>query len=297
VRRRRKEHDETGIALRQANGLFYISPGQRLGFTGRQSPFSAEGAIHWDVKTIPHYYSDLAPFRELFLTGQPILTYHNVGPRKRGVKIKGLYVSPKLFARQMAELRAAEFCAPSHRSLFSREPNQPACVWITFDDGFCDVFEHALPVLRRHSFSSIQFLVAGLLGKTNEWMQKDSKVVERLMDEAQIRDWLAAGQEIGSHTMTHPRLTQLSQVEAREQITASKKSLEDRFGVPINHFCYPFGDWNPAVRDLVVAAGYQTACTTITGLNTGAESPFELKRFTARYPSRSLKAIWKRLTH
>ena len=108
-------------------------------------------------------------------------------------------------------------------------------------------------------------------------------------------EWLAAGNDIGSHTLTHPRLTQLAPGRAREEISASRKRLEDLFGRPVRHFCYPYGDWNPAVRDLVREAGYATACTTTAGVNTAAESPWELKRYTARYASRSLKAIWRRL--
>jgi peptidoglycan/xylan/chitin deacetylase (PgdA/CDA1 family) len=133
------------------------------------------------------------------------------------------------------------------------------------------------------------------VGESNEWQQKAGDVREPMMDEAQVREWLGAGQEIGAHTQTHPRLTQLSAAAAREEISASKKSLEDRFGIAVEHFCYPYGDWNESVRDLVQAAGYHSACTTITGVNTPATSPFELKRFTARYPSRNLKAIWLRL--
>ena len=116
------------------------------------------------------------------------------------------------------------------------------------------------------------------------------------MDEAQIREWLAAGHEIGSHTLTHPFLTRISPQRAREEISASKKKLEDRFGRPVRHFCYPYGDWNPAVRDLVMAAGYETACTTEFGVNTGATPPFELKRILARYQSISFKALKERLT-
>jgi peptidoglycan/xylan/chitin deacetylase (PgdA/CDA1 family) len=115
------------------------------------------------------------------------------------------------------------------------------------------------------------------------------------MDAAQVRDWLAAGHEIGSHSLTHPWLTRLPVPAAREEIAASRKQLEDLFGVPIAHFCYPYGDWNEKVRNLVEAAGYKTACTTQPGVNTPADSLFTLKRFTARYASRNLKAIWARL--
>jgi peptidoglycan/xylan/chitin deacetylase (PgdA/CDA1 family) len=109
-----------------------------------------------------------------------------------------------------------------------------------------------------------------------------------------VRLWLAAGHQIGSHTLTHPWLTRLSGPEAREQIVSSKKALEDFFGLPIRHFCYPYGDWDATVRDLVAEAGYETACTTQAGVNTPGTDRFALKRFTARYPSRNLKALWRR---
>jgi len=244
---------------------------------------------------LPHYYSKLGPFLQLFLSGRPILTYHHVGRRPRGAQIKGLYVSRSLFADQLAELKAAGFSTPGFESVTAAETPPEPLVFLTFDDGFRDVFENGLPVMRTHQFRGIQFLVSALIGKTNEWQQKAGDVPAALMDEVEVRDWLAADQEIGSHTQTHPRLTQLSPCAAGEEINASKKSLEDRFGVPIEHFCYPYGDWNERVRDLVIEAGYKTACTTLTGISTRSESLFLLKRFTARYPSRSLKALWARL--
>jgi peptidoglycan/xylan/chitin deacetylase (PgdA/CDA1 family) len=95
--------------------------------------------------------------------------------------------------------------------------------------------------------------------------------------------------------LTHPWLTQLPVAQATEEISASKRKLEDLFGRPVEHFCYPYGDWNPAVRDLVAAAGYRTACTTEAGINTAETDVLGLKRLTARYRSRSLKAFWSRL--
>lgn len=244
---------------------------------------------------LPHYYSKLGPFLQLFLSGHPILTYHHVGRRPRGARIKGLYVSRSLFANQLAELEAAGFSTPHFESVSAAETPPSPVVFLTFDDGFRDVFENALPLMQTHKFRGIQFLVSTLIGKTNEWQQKAGDVSEPLMNEAQVREWLAAGQQIGSHTQTHPRLTQSSPSAAAEEIKASKKSLEDQFGAPIEHFCYPYGDWNERVRDLVIEAGYKTACTTLTGLNTRTEPLFQLKRFTSRYPSRSLKALWSRL--
>jgi peptidoglycan/xylan/chitin deacetylase (PgdA/CDA1 family) len=246
---------------------------------------------------LPAYYSSLAPFRAAFLSGYPVLAYHHVGPRPRGVRIKGLYLSPKLFGCQISELRSAGFSTSKFECVSSVPPggNLDRRVFLTFDDGFRDVFERALPILQQHQFCGIVFLASELVGRTNEWQQRAGDVVTPLMDDARVHDWLAAGQQIGSHTQTHPRLTQLSMQRAREEIVASRKSLEDRFGKAIEHFCYPYGDWNESVRDLVQAAGYKTACTTDHGINLPGTSPFELKRFSARYPSRNLKAILARL--
>ena len=241
----------------------------------------------------PLYFSRLAPFRETFATGKPVLTYHHVARPRRGARLRGLYVPLKLFTRQMIELKEGGFFAPSYNQLSFARPERPS-VFITFDDGFVDVMENALPVLKSHGVVAIQFLVSSLIGKTNEWQQKEGDVEEKLMDDSQVRDWLAASQEIGAHSRTHPRLSHLTTPEAREEIVSSKKFLEDRFGRPIHHFCYPYGDYNRQVRDLVEEAGYLTACTTQPGVHRTGDDLFAIKRITARYPSRNLKQIWQR---
>lgn len=246
------------------------------------------------MMSLPEHYTRLAPFLESFRTGAGVLMYHHVGPRKRGARLKGLYVSLRLFARQLTELKSAGFSTAEFREILGKG-NTNQRIFLTIDDGFSDVFEYALPVLRENGFRAILYLVSDLIGKTNEWQQKAGDIVEPLMNADQIRAWLEAGQEIGAHTQTHPWLTQLPLAAAREEITACKKNLEDRFGLRIDHFCYPYGDWNESVRDLVISAGYKTACTTHVGVNTSETSPFELKRFMARYPSRNLRTLWRSL--
>lgn len=243
------------------------------------------------MQELPRYYSRLEPFRDLFLNQRPILTYHHVGPRPRGARLKGLFVSTNLFSKQMQEFADEKFSAASYGVALVTRPPQNREVSLTFDDGFVDVLENALPVLRWHNFSSIQFLVADLLGKTNSWQQKAGDTSQPLMNQTQVRDWLSARQEIGSHTLTHPWLTRIPLATAKEEITASKKKLEDLFGHPVEHFCYPYGDWNRAVRDLVEQAGYKTACTTERGTNDANQDPFALKRFTVRYPTRNWKSL------
>ena len=245
---------------------------------------------------MPAYYHSLEPFRELFETGLPVLTYHKLGPRPNRAQLKGLYVSEQLFARQLAELSRAGFrTLPLTAALLAEAARRPR-IGITFDDGFCNALRHGLETLARHQFHAIEFLVADKLGGSNEWEQRDGEAREPLMGVAEVREWLAAGHEIGSHSLTHPYLTRLPRTQAREEIAASRKKLQDLFGRSVEHFCYPYGDWNETVRDLVQEAGYKTACTTEFGINTAETPTLALKRITARYPSRNLKAIWSRLS-
>ena len=242
----------------------------------------------------PAYYSSLAPFREYFRTGLPILTYHKLGSRPRGARLKGLYLSPELFNRQLAELSEAGFKSTDLDSIGGSGGNEKTNqIIITFDDGFQSVLEYGLGPLREHGFRAIQFIVADRIGERNDWDVSVGEVPEALMSKEQIRDWLAAGHQIGSHSRTHPLLTRLSADRAREEIAASKKKLEDMFGVEVRHFCYPYGDWNPVVRDLTEAAGYKSACTTQFGVHIPGESLFALKRITARYRSRNWKTFRK----
>jgi peptidoglycan/xylan/chitin deacetylase (PgdA/CDA1 family) len=238
----------------------------------------------------PTHYTTLRPFRGLFETGMPCLTYHKLGARPRGARIKGLYVRPALFERQLAELRAGGYHTPAFGQL-PEKMNQGRTIALTFDDGFANAFENALEPLAQYGFRAIQFLVVNRIGQFNEWEVAQGEVRETLMDAAQIRSWLAAGNEIGAHTLTHPFLTRLDLREAREEISAGKKQLEDCFGLPVRHFCYPYGDWNKSVRDLVQDSGYATACTTDFGVNIARTPPFELKRIMARHRSISLKAM------
>jgi len=244
---------------------------------------------------VPPYFTSLKPFAGLFATGMPWLMYHKLGPRPRGVRLKGLYLSCSLFERQLSELHAAGFTTPAYGPPASCEGNPSRRIVLTFDDGFANVFEHGLEPLARNGYRAIEFLTMGLIGGCNDWEIQEGEARQSMMDGTQITEWLAAGHEIGSHTITHPFLTRINLNKAREEISASKKKLEDRFGRPVRHFCYPYGDWNPAVRDLVIEAGYETACTTDFGVNMKATPPFELKRILARYQSISFKAIKERL--
>jgi len=240
---------------------------------------------------LPDYYTELAPFRGLFQEGHPILCYHKIAPPPKRARIRGLYLEPKLFLRQMNEITQA--------GLISAFPGCSAgskkkTITITFDDGFASNLIEAVPLMKKVGVQAINYLVADRLGQTSDWEAREGGEADPLMDEAQVRDWLAAGHQIGAHTCTHPRLSQLSEAQAKEEISASRKKLEDRFGVPIEHFAYPYGDYNQRTVELVRQVGFQTAVTMNRGVNTPGTSELELRRWTARYTSRTIKNLFSR---
>lgn len=244
---------------------------------------------------LPSCFDSVEPFKEFFQKGTPVFMYHKIGKRPRGVRIKGLYVDPDQFERHVLELKENGFTTATLSELATATTNLSKKIVFTFDDGFRNVLENGAGPLCNAGFKAIQFLVPNYLGKVNEWDLRDGEVPEALMDKAQVQEWLAAGHEIGSHSMTHASLDRLSVRDAREEIITSKKRLEDMFAVPIVHFCYPYGAWNDAIRDVVIEAGYQTACTTRFGVNTVETPKHAMHRITARHPTRSLKALKERL--
>lgn len=248
------------------------------------------------VPTERIHYSGLTGNQGLLQNGLPVFTYHKIDRRPWGAKWRSLYLSPRSFARQMSELARAGYSTARLSDSRPVRGNPARKFVITFDDGYESVAVNAAPVLREHGFTAIQFIVAGEIGGTNSWDVAEGEVEARLMDTAQICAWLQAGHEIGSHTISHPRLSRLSPPALREEIAASKRRLEDTFGVSIRHFCYPYGDYDQRVIDEVMRAGYETACTHIkSGVSLAATPSHELRRIEARYPKRNAKLILARL--
>lgn len=225
--------------------------------------------------------------RRLLCARGGIFTFHKIATPPPQTIDPFEYTTALQFEAKLSALRAAGFqSVPLH----AEKLGVGGTFTVTFDDGYASVIEAALPVLERQKVPAIQFLIAGKLGGRNEWDIAKGDVAQSLMDAAQVRTWLAAGHQIGSHSLTHPNLRKIPLAQAREEISASRKRLEDTFGVAVVHFCYPYGAYNEAIRDLVAEAGYQTASTVQHGVPQPGDSPFELKRIT---PLTSLELVRK----
>lgn len=233
--------------------------------------------------------------KKLMARGTAILTYHKIGAPPKNTRDPFLYTETQKFDRQLAALSGFGLRASRLNEGLSSAEESARKFAVTFDDGFQNVFDLGLEILSRHRVTAVQFIVSGFIGKQNTWDITKGDSAEPLMDAAQIKDWLAAGHEIGSHSATHRNLKTLSDAEVKEEVSSSRKSLEDAFGVQIRHFCYPFGGWTPKVRERVIEAGYQTACGVEFGVNGPGSDLFDLRRIIPLSGADLLRKILHRL--
>jgi peptidoglycan/xylan/chitin deacetylase (PgdA/CDA1 family) len=128
-------------------------------------------------------------------------------------------------------------------------------VAITFDDGYLDTLTLALPLLLEYGFTAACYIVTERVGLTSDWTDSAP-----LMDWPEIRIWLAGGMEVGSHSLSHRALPGLPAHELREEVQASRARLEDRLGLAIHSFAYPFNRVGRREMEAVRAAGYTAGC-------------------------------------
>lgn len=210
-----------------------------------------------------------------------ILMYHQVNIPVT-TQEQRFCTTPDAFRRQMAWLTRAGYQTVDLESILAyvsgvRELPKKA-IHVTFDDGFTGVLEHAWPVLKELGISATLFALPGLAGRTNEWMWQRGFPRRALLSAEQIRLLAEEGMTIGSHTCTHPHLTEIPFQQAEEEIARSKHELEELLGREVVHFAYPYGQVNIGIRELVERSGYRSACSTRSGFNRRGEDPYLLRR-------------------
>lgn len=246
-----------------------------------------------------------------------------------------------LMAKTFNVLPLAEACVRLKRGTL---PARSAC--ITFDDGYADNIEVAVPILARHGLHATFFVASGYLDGGRMWndsviewvrgiptkqldlrskgfgsyplataadrrsaigaliselkylpMEQRTERVDDLvnthpvtlptdlmMTHAQVRDLLAAGMEVGGHTVTHPILARIDTDAAYAEIADGKRKLEEITGRPIRLFAYPNGkptqDYSPEHVRLVREMGFEAAVSTVWGAAHRQCDLFQLPRFT-----------------
>ena len=215
-----------------------------------------------------------------------ILMYHMVRNHVPGTRFNGLRVTPAMFERQLRWLRDNGWHSYTLSELLAMGHAVPEkSVVLTFDDGYSDNFHKALPLLEKYDFKATLYLVVDRHDRDWSSQKKahhDSGELGRepKLTDSEVETMLSSGRiELASHTLTHPNFKRLDEEQKRHELATSKQQLEERFGVEVRSFAYPFGIFDTGDARLVEESGYDSAVTTEAGIDRGpAPDPYRLKR-------------------
>ena len=215
----------------------------------------------------------------------PILMYHSIGEEDESTK-HAYYrttTSPKVFAAQMEYLRQNRYqsCDLSQAIVFLESNITDAIkpVVITFDDGYCDFYRNAFPVLSRFGLAATVFLPTAFIGENPmQFRGRDC------LTWSEVRELQKYGNSFGSHTVTHPNLSILDARTAKCEIVNSKQTIEDNLGVAVNSFAYPYAfpeenrSFIRMLRTVLVKSGYEQGVSTRIGKARANEDRYFLPR-------------------
>jgi peptidoglycan/xylan/chitin deacetylase (PgdA/CDA1 family) len=228
-----------------------------------------------------------------------VLMYH---------KVNDLWPNPTsvptaVFAEQMALLPELGYTAVSleavrdHYLLGSPLPER--AVLITFDDGYRDNLENALPVLHEHGYPAVVFVpIAYLDGGRLLPHEEPLRLLGVRNDTVgwhELAELEAGGIRVESHGIGHRPLAELDPADAVREIAVSKLRLEERLGREVEAYAFVKGslaDYRPEHASLVQQAGYKLAFTSVSGANGPHSDRFRLRRYNVEpYPARTFELV------
>ncbi|HTA36057.1 MAG TPA: polysaccharide deacetylase family protein [Solirubrobacteraceae bacterium] len=202
----------------------------------------------------------------------PILMYHVIAAAPAGAPFPGLYVPPAEFSAQMHALKRAGWTAVTQDQLqaywrggISLPRGKP--IVVSFDNGYQSQYTNALPVLRALGWAGEENIqLTGLPPSQGGLSRK------------QVRGLIAAGWELDTQGISHADLITLDPEQLREQTAGARKTIQRRYGVPVNWFCYPSGHYDAAVVAAVKSAGFVGSTTVVPGWARPSGDPYRLPR-------------------
>jgi peptidoglycan/xylan/chitin deacetylase (PgdA/CDA1 family) len=196
--------------------------------------------------------------------------YHAIQPAPPGAALPALFVPEAEFEDEMRWLADHGYRAVTLDDVFAAwndgKPIASKPVVVSFDDGLESQYLGARPMLERLGWPGVLNLAISHLDTAGD------------MTTAEVRELIAEGWELDSHTFSHVDVTTLDPAQLRHEVGGSRTYLERRFGVPVDFFCYPAGAYDDSAIVAVRAAGYLGAETTEEGLATPDENPDLLSR-------------------
>ncbi len=208
----------------------------------------------------------------------PILMYHHIAQPPVGADAveRDLSVSPERFAEHLRFLREQGYTPISLADLAAALevgqalPERP--IVLTFDDGYRDNYEQALPILQQFGMRATFFLLTSALDENNPQYMT--------WEQAMALD--AAGMELGAHGYTHADLRDRSVEFLVWQMLGSKEAIESRTGKPAQFFCYPAGEYDERAVAVLKSARYRGAVAITMGTTHTSAGLFALRRVRVR---------------
>jgi peptidoglycan/xylan/chitin deacetylase (PgdA/CDA1 family) len=205
-----------------------------------------------------------------------------------------LTVSADLFERQLACLERRSIRSGDLRSLAEAAAGGlgRATAFLTFDDGFRDNFDTALPLLRQYGFGAFVFVLPPLVdcGGPLGWAEvaddlRRYPTTMRSVTWAMLEEMKEGGFEVGSHTLTHPHLPELDDDALREELWESRARIKERLGT-CDTLAYPFGDWSDSVAAAAADCGYRYAFSLPTKTGQRQATAHSIPRINVDYRDR-----------
>ena len=233
--------------------------------------------------------------RNLLAPGAVVLLYHRIN--RLPSDPHRLAVSPEHFEEHLDVIRRLGH-PRSLRDLtvdIKRGRSVRRGVAVTFDDGYADNVEYAIPLLERFDVPATLFAVSGYVGAGREfaWDQaaRDASTPDAPSPPSNrtvTADELSAVarlplMEVGAHTVSHPRLSALPASAQAVEVAESRRQIEQIVGRSVTSFAYPFGGPGDYTRETVAAvraAGFERACSNFFEPVDGSTDPFQVPRLT-----------------
>jgi len=187
-------------------------------------------------------------------------------------------VDAAAFARQMDDIVAGGRGTLNPADL-DRHHVPGRSLLITFDDGHRSDSLVAAPALQRRGLTAAFFITWSYLGRPG------------YLDRNQVRELRAASFEIGSHGLSHKKLTEVGPAELWREALDSKRRLEDLIGEPVANFAIPSGAYNDLVLQTLWAAGYKRIMTSDFGVADMRHSVMHRMGVTAQTTPRRFRAL------
>ena len=207
----------------------------------------------------------------------PVFLYHAV-TETPGDIIAPYTVSPDEFARQLDAIIEAGYRCITFSELmdaFALGPAKEKVAVITFDDGYADFVENALPLLTERNLVSTMYLTTAFMAEDRDGFNGPT---DKMLSFSQIPEMVAAGTEIGAHSHSHPELDTCRRLRLFDEVNRPKILLEDALQAPVRSYAYPHGYNGPRVQAMVKRIGYDNAAGVRNALTNERDDRFNVAR-------------------